>query len=273
MSFSDLRAGLFVGYVVLVVWRISVGAPEGYWPYTLAFAVLSGITRAIEHSVEEHRIRRDVAYLASLDPESAQKRIDQFWSAHARRTYRELLGEEGAVERDGAVERFPYATSERRSWDQLFWFMAVVAAAAFVALFTVARRGTWLPWMLWAIGAVCVGAAGWARYRTSEITSTLELTPFGLTWIGHDGSRRGVRWTEPLTLQNQPRKRRVMIASERGTVVPLGYRRVGFERLLRRTIELGGFAAIPQPPDDSTAGEAQAPNVDIDRSNSGDDTE
>ena len=105
-----------------------------------------GITRALEGAIQKHRLQRDVAYLPSLDPAVARQRIDRLWSAHARRTYRELLSDEGAVEQAGLVERFPYAQSERRWVDHLLWVCIGVAAVAFALLFTVARHGWWAPW-------------------------------------------------------------------------------------------------------------------------------
>lgn len=258
MFFSDLRVAVFVVYAVLVTWRISLGTPEGYWPYTLAFAVLMAITRALEGAVEKHRLERDVAYLTSLDPAVARQRIDRLWSAHARRTYRELLSEEGAVEQTGLVERFPYARSERRSVDQLFWVCIAVAAVAFALLFTVARRGSWTPWALWVAGSVSVGGASWARRRVTELASTLELTPFGIAVITSDGGRSSVRWRHAAVLQNQPRRRRVLLSSVDGATIPLGYRRVGFERLLGLTIAYGGFA----PPQASSPEAATPPQPD-----------
>ena len=255
MLFSDLRVALWVVYAVLIVWRVSVGAPEGYWPYTLGFAVLMGITRAIEQAAHAGRLERDVAYLASLDPASAQERIGHLWSAHARRTYRELLLAEGSVEEARGVERFPYARSERRAADHLFWVAVAAAAVAFALLFTVARGGAWLPWVLWVSGGLCVAFASWARQRGSELASTLELSRFSLTHTGQNGRRRSVRWQQALVLQNQPRRRRVLLAAANGSVaIPLGYRRVGFERLLRLTIEYGGFSADPASEQDAATG-------------------
>lgn len=246
MFFSDLRVGLFVVYAALIVWRISVGAPEGYWPYMLGFAVLSGITRAIEHAAESSRLQRGVSYLASLDPATAQERIRHLWSAHARRTYRDLLRDEGMVEQEGGVERFPYTASERRAFDAVFWIAAISAVVAFALLFLRVRRGTWMPWLFWGVGAMCVAAAGWARHRASELASVLEVSPFALTRVALDGTRLRIPWHHELVLQNQPRHRRVLLATARGSVViALGYRRLGFERLLRLTIEHGGFTPMP----------------------------
>lgn len=257
MLLSSLRVALWVVYAVLIVWRVSVGAPEGYWPYTLGFAVLLGITRAIEQAAQTWRLDRDVAQLASLDPASAQERIGHLWSAHARRTYRQLLRAEGAVEKASGVERFPYASSERRAVDQLFWVAGGAAAVAFALLFTVARRATWLPWVLWVAGGLGVAVASWARQRSSELASTLELSQFGLKHVAQDGTRRSVRWQQPLVLQNQPRRRRVLLAAaDGGVVIALGYRRVGFERLLRLTIEHGGFSA-DSAPEQGSATDAQ----------------
>lgn len=240
--FSDLRVALFFVYVVLVVWRISVGAPEGYWPYVLAFSILSGLTRGLERGWEQARLRRDVSYLASLDPATARQRIGQMWSAHARHTYRTLLEEEGTVEEAAGVERFPYARSARRAVDGVFVLACAVAALAFIALFAWARKGTWIPWVLWVIGGLSVAAAGWARRRAAELASTIEVSAFGLTWIAADGGRRAVRWHQSLVLQNQPRRRRLVLApTQGGAAIPVGYRRVGFERLLRLTLERGGF--------------------------------
>ena len=100
--------------------------------------------------------------------------------------------------------------------------------------------------LFWGVGAMCVAAAGWARHRASELASVLEVSPFALTRVALDGTRLRIPWHHELVLQNQPRHRRVLLATARGSVViALGYRRLGFERLLRLTIEHGGFTPLP----------------------------
>jgi hypothetical protein len=49
MFFSDLRVAVFVVYAVLVTWRISLGAPEGYWT-ELAAPFVGGTPRCFKTS-------------------------------------------------------------------------------------------------------------------------------------------------------------------------------------------------------------------------------
>ena len=259
MIFSDLRVALYVIFVVTLIWRGTVGIPEGYWPYTLAFAVLTGITRSVERAADDLRLKRDVAYLTALDPDEAERTIGRMWSAYARRTYAQLLREEGAVERDGAVERFPYPASTRRTAVQLYWTSVGAALAAVALLFTLGRGlPAWGGWLLWAGSALLAGSAAWWRRRTRELAATLEISPFGLTAVAADGARRAVRWGQPLVLHNRPRRRRVeLVAGDGRPPVHIEYGLLGFVRLLRLVIEYGGFREPEAPAGGASAGAAE----------------
>ena len=256
MSFGDLRVALYLAYAILVAWRMTTPMPEGILPYAFAYAVLIPLTHVAEAALDRIRLRRDVSFLASLDPAEAEARIERLWSAHARRTYRELLEQEGAVQQSLMAERFPFASGARRAVDIGFWSATACAAMVFAALFIWRDAAAAAGWALWAIGTVLAGVAGWLRHRGREARTVLEVTPFGIAALTEAGEReRMIRWTQPLILQNQPRRQRLVLAVESGnTRIPLHYRRVGFNRLLQLTLVYGGFA----PPSTSVEAGAEA---------------
>jgi hypothetical protein len=255
VSFSDLRAAIFIAYAILMVWRVSAGMGEGWWLYVAGFTILIRITYRIEHVLEESRVRKHVAYLSALDPADAEARLNRIWSVSARRALSEMLHEEGAVESDGAAERFPFPRSVRRAVSTLFWFLAGAAVAAFGVLAFSSRVSSVVEWGAWLSGAVLALGAGWARRESRMLASVLEVSRFGVTEIADDGTRRALRWTQPLLLRNRPKRRRLELHGTQrpDSIIPLDYRRLGFERLLRSVVEYGGFRPTaeeePTPPE------------------------
>jgi hypothetical protein len=255
MSFSDLRLAIYIAYVVLMVWRIGAGMGEGWWLYVAGFTILIQATRGIERGMQEARVRRRVAYLRALDPADAEARLNRMWSASARRALSELLRDEGAIESDGAAERFPFPRSVRRDASILFWVLAAAAVSAFAALALVSQLRQWIGWVVWIAGAALAVGAGWARRESRALTSVLEVSRFGVTEIADDGTRRALRWTQPLLLRNRPKKRRLDLYSTArpDSPISLDYRRLGFERLLRSIVEYGGFRPTPEQGEEISA--------------------
>jgi hypothetical protein len=243
VSFSDLRLAIYIAYAVLMVWRIGVGMGDGWWLYLAGFTILIQITRGIERGVQEARVRRRVAYLRALDPADAEARLNRMWSDSARRALTGLLRDEGAIESDGATERFPFPRSVRRDASILFWVLATAAVSAFAVLTFASQVRDWIGWAAWLAGAALALGAGWARREARALASVLEVSRFGVTEIADDGTRRALRWTQPLLLRNRPKKRRLDLysAARPDSVISLDYRRLGFERLLRSIVEYGGF--------------------------------
>lgn len=253
MSFGDVRAALFIAYAVLIVWRGLAGMPEGVIVYMVVFNVLIWTTRLIERLVLRARILRNVEALSSADPELATAMIDRMWSGHARRHYRAAVAGEGAIDQDGTTERFPFLRSAQRRADQMFWTTAILAFALLTSLFVV-RWPSAIGWGVWIAGFILAGVAGMWRSHARQRATLIEITPWEISQREPTGQRRDMlRWSQPLLLQNQPARRRVLLTAERGEPrIELHYARVGFGRLLSLVLERGGFIATSADATDTT---------------------
>jgi hypothetical protein len=253
MSFSDVRLAIYVAYAVLMIWRIGAGMGEEWWLYVAGFTVLIQVTRGIERGLEEARVRRRVARLAALDPADAETQLSRIWSDSARRELAGLLREEGVVEQDGITERFPFPRSARDAVSTLFWVLVIAAVGCFCLIAVVSPLYARMAWVTWVVGAGLAIGAGWARRQTRRLASVLEVSHFGVTELADDGARKILRWTQPLVLQNRPKKGRLELYSPDRPESPihLDYRRLGFERLLRSIVEYGGFRPQEPPAEES----------------------
>jgi hypothetical protein len=240
--FGDIQVGLYASYVILIIWRGSVGIPEGYVPYIAAYFVLSTLAGIIERVHERMTFRRMIQNLVALDPAESAELIERSWSASARRLLRAEVAKEGLVEVRELTERFPMPASIRRQTDLLFW-SATLAALIIFALLFVREWGSAWGWGVWVAGSSSAGLAGWLRRRSRAFASTVVVDAWQLCVERADGSHEAqIRWGRELYLTNDPSRNRIALSDVRTrSGVYLDYRRVGFVRLLNLVLERGGF--------------------------------
>lgn len=238
--FENLRIGIAVAYIALVMWRVT-GQGDEWWPYVLGLTILTSSARAIERAVFDARVRRYVAHFAVLDPAEARAKINRMWLGTHRSELSQLLEEEDAVEQTEFVERFPFTRSASRQASARFWVFIVVAAASLASLAIVSRMAAWIGWACWLSTTAFLAAAGQARQSSRELESVLEVSKFGLSEIRTNGDRRMRIWTRPLFFVNYPGKHRIELSDKAGKMIPIDYRRLGFARVVRLIVELGNF--------------------------------
>jgi len=240
MFFDDLRLGIAILYLALVMWRV-MGQGDEWWPYVVALSVIMAGVRGVEHALDAARVRRYVAYFAALDPADAKEKISRMWLSGVRNELSQRLADEGTIERSEFVERFPFTKEAQRRATLLFWLTIGAAAIALAALAFVARMPAWIGWGCWLATATFVALAGQARQSSLDMQSVLEVSQFGLTEIATSRERRTLRWTEPLFIVDKPRRHRVELFNAEGKMIRINYRRLGFVRLLHLVLTNGGF--------------------------------
>lgn len=244
MFFGDLQLGLYVAYAVLLVWRGSVGIPEGYVPYLLSYFLLVRLANLIERVTERRVFWRNIQVLNSLDPAEVDVIIARTWSALGRRTLREAIDREGRVERTDGEERYALPRSARQGVEIAFWCCALAALAAFVVLLGLRWPGV-AGWSLWMIGFILSGIAGILRRRAQALSSIVIASPWELRHESAAGARISrLRWAEQLRLTNDPRRGCYAIESvSTASQIVVDYRTIGCWRLFALILDRGGFKA------------------------------
>jgi hypothetical protein len=219
------------------------------WPTIIALHLLS---RALQ-------VRQTLRNLRRLDPERRRAIVDNIRPFVARTYYDQQLRIDGEPEIGAAVERYPFSPRERREQELLYWGITLIAAVVLLAQTMIAHFATWERLVCGAVVAGCVAALWFLRKRSRRLETVIEISPFGLAEIHPDGQRRHVRFGIALQLRVNRRRSRAELAAVMAPndIIALDFDRLGFNRLMERVIDWGGFRPpIPQP----TAPRAPDPN-------------
>jgi len=242
MGLGDLRVALYAAYVALLLWRGRGGVPDDWWEYLILFAAVDAAMTGAAVLYERWLVRRAVRVLRGLDPAHRDERLQRIWMSDARRYLADRVAAEGVPERQGSVERFPFAHSDRRENTLLFWALALGAAVPLALLLARPPEAPTVGWTGWWVAVACLVGLTAVRRRGRHLTTTLEITPFAVAELGAGGHRRALRWGQALVLRNRPWRRRLELsAAGHPDFIALDYERVGFERVVRLVLEYGGF--------------------------------
>ena len=139
------------------------------------------------------------------------------------------------------VDRFSFPQSLRQSTLITYWIAILVAAGLIISAIL------WTPAVTPAIvlvfaALVLAGYAWWLHRRIPYLDSTLEISPFAISEVYPDGSRRTLLWRDAHWLINRRRSRRLDVTTanvrER---IQVHYQRLEFYRAVKLVIEYGGF--------------------------------
>ncbi len=235
--------GLFAPAVVCIL-RGDLGAAavlySAAWATIVALHVLS---RALQ-------VRQTLRNLRRLDPERRRAIVDNIRPFVARTYYDQQLRIDGEPEIGTTVERYPFSPRERREQELLYWAITLIAAVVLLAQTLIAHVATWERLACGAVVAACVAALWFLRRRSRHLETVIEVSPFGLVEIHPDGQRRHLRFGIALQLRVNRRRSRAELAAVMAPndIIALDFDRLGFNRLLERVIDWGGFRpATPQP--------------------------
>ncbi len=86
-----------------------------------------------------------------------------------------------------------------------------------------------------------VTAVWWWR-RARLLASVLEVSPFAISEVAADGSRRTILWSQVGWLKGRPRRRRLEVLTLDGqAALHIHYELVGFYHAVGLVLEYGGF--------------------------------
>ena len=243
---ADLRVALSVCYIALLLWRTDVatrGIPDNWWLYVLGFAVLSFALSGIERLAAWWQWRTAVRAIRALSPDQRRAHLQRIWLSGTRQQLTGLVDAEGTVATEGAIERFPFARGARRAILSVFWIAAGGSALLQVTVIArAAHTSSFLAWSLFAVSIVLALIAAWTRHRGQHMQTILEVGPFAVAELRADGTRRIIRWSQPLMLRARPRLRRLELSVMGQTdFIAIHYDRVGVLRALELILHRGRF--------------------------------
>lgn len=208
-----------------------------------------------------YRVRRRkkrieiAALLAELrvqEPAERERTLAAIESESLREQLAAELAKEGAARQDGDVERFPFPASFRRRVTIRYWrnwclAAVALAVAAFLPALTVPWRIGWL-----AVGLLYLySLRGLSRLQRALLT-VIEISPFRVSEVWPDGSRRTLLFARGLALDDRPRHRDLLIRPRDQTLgISLSYYRLEFNRLAEIVAKYGGFGEVVAAGDDT----------------------
>jgi hypothetical protein len=212
------------------------------WLSRLLAAVLIGLL-VLDAATRWLDERRTIRHLNRLDPERRRAIVKNIRPYIDRTYYDQRLRHEGEPEVGGAVERYPFSPRERREQAFLYWAIVLIASLVLLVLMIVSHASIMERGVSAVVVTACVAALWFLRNKGERLETILEVSPFGITEVHADGSRRHVSWDAALQLRVNGRRSRVELAplGTNRDFIALDFDRLGFNRLMEHVIEYGGF--------------------------------
>lgn len=174
--------------------------------------------------------------LADIAPAELRQRIER------------ILARDGAEERDGDIERFPFPLGLRRRIARRYWTCWSVGV---VSLIGAAASVSNIPLTVAAIClAVIAGTGAWRASRQEAVLEPIiEITPSRISELRPDGGQRTLLWNRELELfLNEKAAHGTLRERGSDTEIQLDYRRLGIARLLALVVRYGQFAEVESLP-------------------------
>jgi hypothetical protein len=182
--------------------------------------------------------------LRRMDDEDRARVLGFITELAARGELRQRLQADPAPEPEGSVERFQVAPSFLRLCTSTYWLLAVLGAAALggaLALQMRAEHST-LSWALIVLGGTgSLGVLAIRRY-VNLLQMMIEVSPFAITEVAPNGSRRTLRWQHAawLRCRRWPARWEVLAVNGRERIT-VSHELVRVYRALALILDHGGF--------------------------------
>ena len=239
-------------YLPAIIAVILVGANRlltgdsrrGFWIFLAVVCVVLGVVWLSTVWMKDRAIR----FLLRLGTEERKqalaemaKDVESADDAEIQREIKEGLDEEPVPEGAPPVERFPFPRRMTRDV-AITYAIGAVAALGGVALAELTSspdlRLTGAATAL--VAALTTVIVAWQRSKL--LASAIEISPFAISQVWPDGTRRTMFWRDVWFLRNRPWLGRFeLLAADRRTGIHLHYDRVAFKRALELVIDYGGF--------------------------------
>jgi hypothetical protein len=185
--------------------------------------------RRVVHHLRRFDAAKRATILGGLDDEQTQAYFD----------YR--LGDHGAPEVTGLVERFTFSPVDRQEMKVAMWGSTLAAFGISLPV-AILDLNDAMRAIAFGVMLLLVMIATMLRRGLSRLQRDFEVSPFGLSEIVADGTVRRLFWGYGLTLRNRRWLRRIELshASDRA-FIDIPYSVVGFKRLVELVLTKGGF--------------------------------
>ncbi len=236
-----MRLAVWLAFLVLTVGGAGRMAPDHAWGLWGQFFLANLAISLADRLWAEWQIRQYIRALRSLDPVRSERILKNMFWTPARRLYAERLQLEGQMESDGLVEHFPFSVRDRRENGILFWLVVATTVLVLAAEFTpYAPR----PILAGAAVAVLIPLLVWLRRVEKKLATVIVVSPFSIAEVHPDGRKRSLVLDGGMELRINRRRGRVELSplGDR-EFIALDFSRLGFERLLDRVLDYGGFRA------------------------------
>lgn len=241
MDLEDVRFAVSLTFLIFWLWRFR-NADDRFVQYVVIMISIRLAFAALFRFRTFLRERQALRYMRGLDLAEQDRLIDRSWLSVTRQFYREAREADGTPEKEGNVERFPFGRSDRRHNRIAFWVLVPVVLAIYVVAFALGSLPRGLAWGLWVAATLLMLVLAWLRARDRHLCTVLEVSPFALTEIAEDGSRRTVQWSQPIWVRNRPRLGRVELGvGGHPEYIALDYSRLGIIRIVDLVAEYAGL--------------------------------
>lgn len=189
--------------------------------------------------------------LAEIRPYDASERaqiVAQVESPHLRHVLRGELARDGSETIDGSTEIFPFPARFRRDATFRYWRDWFISGSALsVAALWPSLSSIWR--LLWLAGGI---ALLWRvrRHRLlyRAVCSVIEINPFAIALVGHEGTRATISFASRPTCEDAPEDHLLFVRSG-DAVIPVSYQLIGFNRIAKLVEAYGAsMPAVDAPP-------------------------
>ena len=241
--YSDLRVGVYLLYVVLIIWRGLNHGIDG-----VAFALLVGFMglRLLLYCAEwlhgRLLVRAEKEAFLRLDPEVQARVLKRSWLGVHRQLYRDAIDEGGVIEQEGAIERFPFSKRAQRETSALFWTLFSSTLILLVGVFFFWQGAGWVTWAIWAYSFAMAATLAVLRTRERFLQTEVEVSPFAVALLDPEGTRLSISWGSAFRVRLARFGRRLELIDATGTIrVPLDESRVGSARMFSLVRQYAGW--------------------------------
>jgi hypothetical protein len=231
-------APTIVAVLLLGAWRlVTDGSFRSFWIFLGGVWLLLGVLWLVTVWMKDRAIR----FLLRLDAEGRKLALAEMVDDEVQREIREGLDEEPVAEGPPPVERFPFPRRMTRDLAITYAIGTLVALGGVALAALTSSPGVRLTGATTTlVAALATIITSWRR--SNLLASAIEISPFAISQVWLDGSRRTMLWRDVWILRNRPWLGRFeVLAADRRTGIHLHYDRVAFKRALELVLDYGGF--------------------------------
>jgi hypothetical protein len=231
-------AATIIAVLLLGAWRLFTdGSFRSFWIFLGVVWLLLGVLWLVTVWMKDRTIR----FLLRLDTEGRKQALAQMGDDELQREIIDGLDEEPVSEAPPPVERFPFPRRMTRDLVITYAIGTLVAAGGVTLAALTSSPDLRLAGAATAlVAALTTIVVAWQR--STLLASAIEISPFAISQVWPDGTRRTMLWRDVWWLRNRPWLGRVeLLSPDRRSGIHVHYDRVAFQRAAELIIDYGGF--------------------------------